>query len=128
MYLSFYPLKSKSSGAVSKAIRDYISHFCVPKFVYSDCDQSFRGEVEQLFYQYNITHHTSYPYTQKQNTVEGHVRMFKNSYRSALMESDVFKHRDWDFLYPLVITRLNGMISKYGISRCTDKILFSGCV
>ena len=117
MYLSFYPLKSKSSGAVSKAIRDYISHFCVPKFVYSDCDQSLRGEVEQLFYQYNITHHTSYPYTQKQNTVEGHVRMFKNSYRSALMESDVFKHRDWDFLYPLVITRLNGMISKYGISR-----------
>ena len=101
---------------MSKAIRDYISHFCVPKFVYSDCDQSFRGEVEQLFYQYNITHHTSYPYTQKQNTVEGHVRMFKNSYRSALMESDVFKHRDWDFLYPLVIMRLNGKISKYGIS------------
>ena len=50
MYLSFYPLKSKSSGAVSKAIRDYISHFCVPKFVYSDCDQSFRDDVEQLFY------------------------------------------------------------------------------
>jgi dUTPase len=117
MYLSFTPLKSKSSAAVAKALREYISYFGVPKYVYSDCDQSFRGEVEVLFHQYNVEHLTSYPYTQKQNTVEGHVRIFKNSYRSALMESNVFKHSDWDFLYPLVISRLNSMISKYGVSR-----------
>ena len=117
MYLSFYPLKSKSSSSVCKALRDYISHFSVPKAVYSDCDQSFRGEVEQLFFQYKIEHHTSYPYTQKQNTVEGHVRLFKNSYRCALSENDIFKHRDWDFLYPLIVTRINSLISKYGLSR-----------
>ena len=59
----------------------------------------------------------SYPYTQKENTVKGHVRMFKNSYRSALTESSIFKHRNWDLLYPLVLIRLNTMITKYGMSR-----------
>ena len=43
--------------------------------------------------------------------------MFKNSYRSALTESSIFKHRDWDLLYPLVLIRLNTMITKYGMSR-----------
>ena len=116
MYLCFYPLKNKSSTSVCKALRDYISHFSIPKAAYSDCDQSFRGEVEQLFFQYKIEHHTSYPYTQKQNTVEGHVRLFKNSYRCALSENDIFKHKDWDFLYLLVITRINSLIWKYGLS------------
>ena len=90
LYMSFYPLKSKSSTAVSEALRIYISQFCAPKHVYSDVDESFRGDVEQLFFQYNIFHSTSYPYTQKENTVEGHVRMFKNSYRRALTESQFF--------------------------------------
>ena len=117
LYMSFYPLKSKSSTAVSEALRIYISQFCAPKHVYSDVDQSFRSDVEQLFFQYNILHSTSYPYTQKENTVEGHVRMFKNSYCSALTESSIFKHSDWDLLYPLVLIRLNTMITKYGMSR-----------
>ena len=59
----------------------------------------------------------SYPYTQKENTVEGHVRMFINSYCSTLTESSIFKHHDWDLLYPLVLIRLNTMITKYGMSR-----------
>ena len=45
------------------------------------------------------------------------MRLFKNSYQCALSENDIFKHKDWDFLYPLVITRINSLISKYGLSR-----------
>jgi hypothetical protein len=29
----------------------------------------------------------------------------------------VFKNKDWDILYPLVVCRINSMISKYGMSR-----------
>ena len=43
--------------------------------------------------------------------------MFKNCYRCALSENEIFKHRDWDFLYPLIVTRINSLISKYGLSR-----------
>jgi len=117
MYLAFYPLKSKSSGEIAKALRSYFSAFCPPANVYSDVDPSFRSEVELLFRQYNVQHYTSYPYSQKQNTVESHVRQFKNSYRAAFKENPVFKHKEWDLLYPLVVARLNSLISKYGISR-----------
>jgi hypothetical protein len=110
-------MKSKSSSAVSKALKTYISGQGPPKYIYSDVDPSFRGEVEQMLRMYDIKHITSFPYTQRQNTVEASVRTFKNAYRAAILESTVFKSRDWTELYPLVICRINAMISKYGMSR-----------
>ena len=62
---------------------------------------------------------TSYPYCQKQNSVESQVRIFKNAYRAAILDNEVFKTKDWDILYPLVVCRINAMITKYGMSRET---------
>ena len=36
LYMSFYPLKSKSSTAVSEGLRVYISQFCAPKHMYCE--------------------------------------------------------------------------------------------
>jgi hypothetical protein len=33
------------------------------------------------------------------------------------MDNAVFKNKDWDILYTLVVCRINSMISKYGMSR-----------
>jgi hypothetical protein len=117
LYISFYPMTSKNSSKVAKNIRSYITLHCPPAAVYSDNDQSFIGEVENLFRVYRIKHITSNPYTQGQNYVESQVRTFKNAYRAAISDSIVFKNKDWDILYPLVVGRINSMISKYGMSR-----------
>ena len=119
LYISFYPLKEKSSRQVANALRSYISAHGPPKTIYSDNDPSFRGEVELLLRPYGITHMTSYPYCQKQNSVESQVRIFKNAYRAAILDNEVFKTKDWDVLYPLVVCRINAMITKYGMSRET---------
>jgi hypothetical protein len=117
LYISFYPLKSKNSAEIAKNLRSYFAAHCPPAAVYSDNDPSFRGEVENLFRVYKVQHITSYPYTQRQNYVESQVRTFKNAYRAAVCDSIVFKNKDWDILYPLVVCRINSMISKYGMSR-----------
>ena len=117
LYLSFIPMKSKSSDAVVTALRQYISFMGVPITIYSDNDQAFRGETQTLINSYNIQHITSYPYTQKNNTVEASVRKFLNAARSAIIECPVAKHTEWHTLYPLIIIRLNTLISKYGLSR-----------
>ena len=119
LYISFYPLKDKSSRHVATALRSYISAHGPPKTIYSDSDQSFRGEVEWFLRPYGIKHMTSYPYCQKQNSVESQVRTFKNAYRAAILDNAVFKTKDWDVLYPLVVCRINAMITKYGMSRET---------
>ncbi len=117
LYISFYPMKSKNSAEVAKNLRAYFSAHCPPTTVYSDNDTGFRGDTENLFRVYGIQHHTSYPHTQRQNYVESQIRIFKNAYRAAIIDSPVFKTRDWDTLYPLVVCRINSMISKYGMSR-----------
>ncbi len=73
MYLSFYPLKSKSSETIATALRSYISTQGVPRIVYSDNDPSFKQDVEELFTTYHIQHATSYPHTQRENAVESAV-------------------------------------------------------
>jgi len=117
MYLYFYPLKSKSSSDVATAFRSFISTNCAPEIVYTDCDQSFRGELENVLAIWNIKHITSFPYSQRQNSVESQVRTFKNALRAALLESTIFKTTDWHILYPLAICRINTMLTKYGVSR-----------
>ena len=117
LYLSFYPMKSKSATAVSTALRQYLSSQGIPNTVYSDNDPSFRSEVDTLLASYNIDHVTSYPYSQKNNSVEAQVRKFKNCYRAALMDSPIMTHKEWHMLYPLVIIRINTTISKYGLTR-----------
>jgi dUTPase len=117
MYLSFFPLKSKSSSAIAEALRQYISLQGIPKIVYSDNDKSFRDEVETLLKSYQIQHCTSYPYCQRGNTVEAQVRKFKNAARAAILENPLTNHTEWYSLYPLVVVRLNTMVSKYGASR-----------
>ncbi|MFM8446308.1 MAG: hypothetical protein ACKN9Z_03015, partial [Actinomycetota bacterium] len=117
LYISFYPMKSKSSAEIAKHLRTYFAAQCPPEAVYSDSDPCFRGEVENLFRVYKINHLTSYPFTQRENYVESQVRIFKNAYRAAILDNPVFKLRDWDTLYPLVVCRINCMISKYGMSR-----------
>jgi len=117
LYISFYPMKTKNSAEVAKNLRTYFSSQCPPSTVYSDNDPSFRGEVETLFRTYKVKHMTSYPFAQRQNYVESQVRIFKNAYRAAILDSSVFKTKDWDTLYPLVVCRINCMISKYGMSR-----------
>ena len=117
LYISFYPMKTKNSMEVAKHFRAYFSAQGVPKSIYTDSDQSFRGETETLFRTYGIKHVTSYPYTQKENPVESQVRIFKNAYRAAIQESDIFKIQQWEKLYPIVICRINALISKYGMSR-----------
>jgi hypothetical protein len=89
----------------------------VPKIIYSDNDPSFRDEVETLFRSYFIQHCTGYPYSQKNNAVEAQVRKFKNAARAAILDNPLTNHSDWSTLYPLVIVRLNSMVSKYGASR-----------
>ena len=79
MYISFFPLKSKSSAAVATALQSYISFQGVPKIIYSDNDPSFKNEVEELLTSFNIQHATAYPYTQIENAVESQVRKFKNA-------------------------------------------------
>jgi len=110
-------MKSKSSEAVVSALRQYVSFMGVPITIYSDNDQAFRGETQTFINSYNIQHITSYPYTQKNNTVEASVRKFLNAARSAIIECPVAKHTEWHTLYPLIIIRLNTLISKYGLSR-----------
>jgi hypothetical protein len=117
LYLSFIPMKSKSASAVADALRHYISFQGIPEIVYSDNDPSFRAEVDTLLSTYNIQHATSYPYTQRNNSVEANVRKFKNCYRAAILESKIAAHKEWHTLYPLIIIRLNTAISKYGLSR-----------
>jgi len=116
-YLSFYPLKSKSSEAVADAFRQYMSTQGVPKLVYSDSDMSFQGSFTTLLATYHVQHITSYPYTQQQNAVEAQVRIFKNAYRAALIDNPIINSAHWHILYPVVIIRLNAMITKYGFSR-----------
>jgi hypothetical protein len=117
LYISFYPMRTKNSSEVAKCLRSYFAAHCPPCAIYSDNDASFRGDVEELLRPYNIKHITSYPYTQRQNYVESQVRTFKNAYRAAIMDNALFKCKDWDILYPIVICRINSMISKYGMSR-----------
>ena len=117
MYLSFFPLRGKSSESVAAALSSYISMQGVPKIIFSDNDPSFRGEVEKLLLTHNVQHATSYPYVQRGNTVEAQVRKVKNAARAAIMDNPITNHAEWHNLYPLVIVRLNTMLSKYGASR-----------
>jgi hypothetical protein len=117
LYVSFYPMKNKGSAEVAQCFRAYFAAQGVPKSVYTDSDNSFRGLNENLFRTYGVTHVTSYPYTQKENAIESQVRIFKIAYRAAILESNIFKIPQWDVLYPLVICRINALISKYGMSR-----------
>ena len=117
LYISFYPMKSKTSTEVAKNLNLYMSSHGIPRSIYSDSDPSFRGEVEKIVRIFNIQHVTSYPYTQKENQIEAQVRTFKNAYRAAIAENEIFKRNEWDKLYPIVICRINSMISKYGMSR-----------
>ena len=94
-------MKSKTSQEVAKKLNLYISSHGIPKSIYSDSDPSFRGETEKLIRTYNIQHVTSYPYTQKENQVEAQVRTFKNAYRAAIAESEIFKREHWDKLFRL---------------------------
>ena len=117
LYLSFFPLKSKSSTAVATALRSYLTLQGIPETIYSDNDPSFLGDVSTLLQSYNIHHATSYPYTQKNNNVEAQVRKVKNAYRAIISDNPISSHKEWHILYPLVIIRINTMISKYGLSR-----------
>jgi hypothetical protein len=117
LYISFYPMKSKNSAEVANCFRTYFAAQGIPKSIYTDSDQSFRGDTETLLRTYGIRHITSYPYTQKENAVESQVRIFKNAYRAAILENNIFKIPQWDALYPIVICRINSLISKYGMSR-----------
>ena len=80
-YLSFIPLKSKSSDQIESAFKLYISMHGIPKVVYTDNDQSFLGNFQDLLSMYNIQHATSYPYGQHSNTVEAQVRKDRKSTR-----------------------------------------------
>jgi transposase InsO family protein len=117
MYISFFPLKGKSSEQVATALRSYFSLQGIPELVYSDNDPSFLDEVKKLLSSYNIKHATSFPYKQNENKVESQVRNFKNLYRASLLNNDIFRSKDWNVIYPLVVIRFNTMITKYGISR-----------
>ncbi len=55
--------------------------------------------------------------SQRANTVEAQVRKVKNAARAAILENPLTNHSEWHHLYPLVIVRLNTMLSKYGASR-----------
>jgi hypothetical protein len=54
---------------------------------------------------------------QRGNTVESQVRKFLNAARAAIADSPIAKHTEWHVLYPLIIVRLNTLVSKYGLSR-----------
>jgi hypothetical protein len=113
----FFLLKQNPLQPLPPLIRSFISLQGLPEVIYTDNDPSFQGEVDHLLQTYNIQHSTSYPYTQKNNTVESQVRLLKNAYRSLIIDNPICTHREWHILYPLVIIRLNTMISKYGLSR-----------
>jgi hypothetical protein len=117
LYISFIPMKSKSAEATASALRSYISFMGVPKVLLTDNDPTFRSEVTTLLASFNIQHQTSFPYMQRGNTVEGQVRKFLNAARAAIADSPIAKHTEWHVLYPLIIVRLNTLISKYGLSR-----------
>lgn len=117
LYLSFFPLKSKSSTQVAAALRSFFSLQGTPSVIYSDNDTAFLGDCQTLFADYHVTHITSYPYNQQENAVESQVRKFKIAYRAAILDNPIFTSKEWHLLYPLVLIRLNTMISKYGLSR-----------
>ena len=117
LYLSLIPMKSKSSEAVTNALRQYTSFMGMPQTIYSDNDQAYRGDTQTFFDTYNIQHVTTYPYTQKNVSVEARVRKFLNAAKTAITECPIAKHTEWHTLYPLIIIRLNTLISKYGLSR-----------
>jgi hypothetical protein len=77
----------------------------------------FWTKLKKLLSSYNIKHATSFPYKQNENKVESQVRNFKNLYRASLLNNNIFKSKDWNIIYPLVVIRFNTMITKYGISR-----------
>jgi dUTPase len=117
LYISFIPMKSKSAEATASALRNYISFMGVPKVLLTDNDPTFRSEVTTLLASFNIQHQTSFPYMQRGNTVESQVRKFLNAARAAIADSPIAKHTEWHVLYPLIIVRLNTLVSKYGLSR-----------
>ncbi len=117
LYISFIPMKSKSAEATASALRNYISFMGVPKVLLTDNDPTFRSEVTTLLASFNIQHQTSFPYMQRGNTVESQVRKFLNAARAAIADSPIAKHAEWHVLYPLIIVRLNTLVSKYGLSR-----------
>ncbi len=75
LYVSFYPMKNKGSAEVARCFRAYFAAQGVPKSVYTDSDPSFRGNTETLFRTYNVTHVTSYPYTQLEIAGSGPARV-----------------------------------------------------
>jgi hypothetical protein len=117
LYISFIPMKSKSAEATASALRNYISFMGVPKVLLTDNDPTFRSEVTTFLASFNIQHQTSFPYMQRGNTVESQVRKFLNAARAAIADSPIAKHTEWHVLYPLIIVRLNTLVSKYGLSR-----------
>jgi hypothetical protein len=117
LYISFYPMKTKGSAEVAKNLNAYFAAHGPPSFIYSDNDPSFRGETEKVLRLLKVKHFTSYPFMERQNYMESQIRIFKNAYRAAIIDSPIFRTKDWDFLYPLVVCRINSMISKYGMSR-----------
>jgi hypothetical protein len=116
LYISFYPLRTKGSADVAKNLNAYFAAHGPPLYISSDNDPSFKGETEKVLRLLNVKHFTSYHFTLRQNYMESQVRIFKNAYRAAIINSPVFCTKDWDFLYPLVVCRINSMISKYGMS------------
>ena len=56
LYISFYPLKDKSSRHVATALGSYISAHGPPRTIYSVKDPSFKGEVEWFLRPYRIMH------------------------------------------------------------------------
>jgi hypothetical protein len=48
MYISFFPLKGKSSEQVATALRSYFSLQGIPQLVYSDNDPFFLDKVKKI--------------------------------------------------------------------------------
>jgi dUTPase len=117
LYLSFIPLKSNSSQAVSTALRQYLSFMGVPRVVYSKNDPAFTGETKSVLESFHIQHKTIQSGDPTGNAVEVQVRKFLNAAKTAIIENPIAKHSEWHTLYPLLIIRLNTLVSKYGLSR-----------
>ena len=117
LYISFIPMKSRSPQAVAAATRQYLSFMGVPKVIYSKKDIAFTGETGSLFESFNIQHRTHQTGDHKENAAATKVRRFLKAAKTAVTDNPIAKHPEWHTLYPLIIVRLNTLISKHNLSR-----------
>ena len=107
-YLFIKPMRNKSSKLIAEILHQHFMETDVPLAILSDQDASFSDEVSQLFFNYNVIHLTTYPYSQNLNMVESSTKAFKMALRLFLNQwAGAHKINQWHVYASRAISFIN---------------------